>query len=123
MAKRGSDEIASILYKQFKENRNDYRKLVVYSDNCVGQNNDWTVVYLWLELVKENIFKNVEHRFLQVGHTHLLSDCDFAIIEKYKRHYLKQVYTLDDWYQAVLKAKKEEPFQSDNSLTARHFVV
>lgn len=111
LAKRGSDEIASILYKHLKENRNEYKKLVVYSDNCTGQNKNWTVVCLWQQLIKEKIFNIVEHRFLVVGHTHLPSDRDFAIIEKYKRHHLKQVYTPDDWYQAVLKAKRNNPFK------------
>lgn len=111
VAKRGSDEIASILYKHFKENPNGYRKLVVYSDNCTGQNKNWSIVCLWQQLVKEKFFESIEHRFLVVGHTHLPSDRDFAIIEKYKRNYLNQVYTPDDWYQAVLKSKRKSPFK------------
>lgn len=111
LAKRGSDEIASILYKHFKDNPSHYKKLVVYSDNCAGQNKNWTCVCLWQQLVKENIFQTVEHRFLVVGHTHLPSDRDFAVIEKYKRHYLKQVYAPEDWYRAVEKAKRINPFK------------
>ncbi|XP_071053921.1 uncharacterized protein [Onthophagus taurus] len=70
VAKRGSDEIASILYKHFKKNCNDqYTKLIVYSDNCAGQNKNWTIVCLWQQLIRENFFKSIEDRFLVVGHT------------------------------------------------------
>ncbi|XP_072399582.1 uncharacterized protein [Diabrotica undecimpunctata] len=110
LAKRRSDEIASILYKHFKENPTEHRKLVVYSDNCAGQNKNWTIVCLWQQLVKESVFDTIEHRFLVVGHTHLPSDRDLAIIEKHKRRYLNQVYTPDDWYQAVLKSKRKNPY-------------
>lgn len=110
VAKRGSDEIASILYKHFKENPQQYEKLIVYSDNCSGQNKNWSVICLWHQLVKEKIFKTIEHRFQVVGHTHLPSDRDFAIIERYKRRYLKEVYVPDDWYKAVQKSRRKNPF-------------
>ncbi|CAH1984379.1 unnamed protein product [Acanthoscelides obtectus] len=39
VAKRGSDEIASILYKHFREHSiKGNKKLIVYTDNCGGQN-------------------------------------------------------------------------------------
>ena len=110
-AKRGSDEIASILYKHFTENKTGAKTLIVFSDNCTGQNKNWSVICLWRNLVKEGIFQSVEHRFLTVGHTHLPSDRDFANIEKYKRHYLKTVYTPEDWYKAVKDCRVTNPFK------------
>lgn len=49
--KRGSDQIASIIYKHFTE-----------------------MMCLWMQLVKEGFFKSIEHRFLVVGHTDLPCD-------------------------------------------------
>nr|CAH7732524.1 unnamed protein product [Callosobruchus chinensis] len=61
--------------------------LYIHSDNCTGQNKNWSIVCLWQRLVKENIFESVEHRFLYI------------------------FYIPDDWYQAVLKAKRKNPFK------------
>ena len=111
IAKRGSDEISSILLKHFKENRGEAKKLICFSDNCSGQNKNWSIICLWQNLVKSGMFESIEHRFLVVGHTQLPSDRDFAIIEKYKRHYLKSVYVPEDWYKAVQNCKRTNPFK------------
>lgn len=111
IAKRDSDEISSILYKHFKENRSKAKRLILFSENCGGQNKNWSIIYLWQNLIKNGIFESVEHRYLIVGHTHLPSDRDFAIIEKYKRHYLKSVYVPQDWHNAVLSCKRTNPFK------------
>lgn len=65
---------------------------------------------LWLQLIREQKFKSIEHRFLIPGRTHLPPDRDFAAIEKHKK-YLKQVYSPDQWYEAVKDAKKKNPFK------------
>lgn len=110
VGKRGSDEIASILYKHFKINPPTTKKLIVFTDNCGGQNKNWGILCLWQQLVKEGIFECIEHRFLTVGHTHLPSDRDFALIEKYKRNRVRQVYVPEDWYEAVKNSKRTNPF-------------
>ncbi|CAH2009500.1 unnamed protein product [Acanthoscelides obtectus] len=84
-AKRGSEEIASILLKYLQGISSTKEHLVVFTDNCGGQNKNWVIMSLWLQLVREGFFKSIEHRFLIPGHTHLPSDRDFAIIEKHKR--------------------------------------
>ncbi|XP_072387218.1 uncharacterized protein [Diabrotica undecimpunctata] len=111
IAKRGSDEIASILYNHFRTNRPTANKLIVYTDNCSGQNKNWSLICLWQQLTIEGIFTSIEHKYLVVGHTRLPCDRDFAVIEKYKRHRLKQVYTPDDWYEAVRKCKRKNCFE------------
>lgn len=93
VAKRGSDEIASCLLKYIKEHPPTPNKhLIVFTDNCGGQNKDWTIMALWLHLVRTKVYKSIEHRFLVAGHTHLPCDRDFAAIEKHKK-YLGQVYS------------------------------
>lgn len=93
VAKRGSDEIASCLLKYIKEHPPTPNKhLIVFTDNCGGQNKNWTIMALWLHLVRTKVYKSIEHRFLVAGHTHLPCDRDFAAIEKHKK-YLGQVYS------------------------------
>lgn len=72
-AKRGSDEVASILLK-FLSTKTDIDDLIIFTDNCPGQNKDWLLIALWLQLINENKFKTITHHFLVSGHTHLASD-------------------------------------------------
>lgn len=110
IANRGSDEISSIIYKHIKDCGPFPRHLIVYTDNCGGQNKNWVLMSLWRQLVAEGLFDSVEHRFLVVGHTHLPSDRDFAIIEKYKKK-MKSAYDPQDWYNAVKNCKRNNPFE------------
>lgn len=64
---------------------------------------------MWQHLVKEGVFKSVEHRYLIVGHTHLPSDKDFASIEKYKKR-MCAAHDPQDWYTAV-KSKRKNPLK------------
>ncbi|XP_065658599.1 uncharacterized protein LOC136083118 [Hydra vulgaris] len=85
IAKRASDEVASILLKYLsKITEVDY--LIIFTDNCPGQNKNWLLMALWLQLVKKKKFKSITHSFLISGHTHLPSDRDFALIEKRHRN-------------------------------------
>lgn len=45
-AKRGADEIASILLK-FIRTKTDIEHLVIFTYNCPGQNKNWLLVSLW----------------------------------------------------------------------------
>lgn len=108
-AKRGSSEIASILLKYIKSKPALPDHLVVFTDNCGGQNKNWLVMALWIQLVREKVFKTIEHRFMVSGHSHLPSDRDFAVIEKHKK-YIKQVYCPDEWFDIVRKSNRKNPF-------------
>ncbi|CAH0564506.1 unnamed protein product [Brassicogethes aeneus] len=110
-AKRGADEIASVLLK-FLNNleNNNVEDLVVFTDNCPEQNKNWLLTSLWLQLVKENRFKSITHHFLISGHTHLPSDRDFALIEKRHRKYAPVIYSPEGWYSVVREANSKSPF-------------
>lgn len=110
VAKRGSEEVASVLLNYLNTHMQGTRELIVFSDNCGGQNKNWTIMSFWLQLVREKRFENIEHWFLVPGHTFLASDRDFAIIEKYKRK-ISHVYTTDDWAKIIKKCKKKDPFE------------
>ncbi|KAJ8926625.1 hypothetical protein NQ314_020989 [Rhamnusium bicolor] len=58
VAKRGSEEIASILYKHLKENAaKEAKHFTVFTDNCGGQNKNWALICLWQQLVQEGVFE------------------------------------------------------------------
>ncbi|KAK4887836.1 hypothetical protein RN001_004107 [Aquatica leii] len=57
VAKRGSDEIASCLLKFIKEHfPTPSKNLLVFTDNCGGQNKNWTIMTLWFHLVRSKVY-------------------------------------------------------------------
>ena len=110
IAKRGSDEAASILLKYLSK-ITEVDDLIIFTDNCPGQNKNWLLMALRLQLVKEKKFKSITHNFLISGHTHLPSDRDFALIEKRHRKYAPQIYSPGEWHDIVSKANRKTPFE------------
>lgn len=88
VGQRGSNEIASCLYKLFTCNEigytTDKKKLILWSDNCCGQNKNQAVLAMFLVLIAKGFFTEITHKFPVKGHTFLDCDRDFAIIEKAK---------------------------------------
>lgn len=109
-ANRGSDEIGSSILKYIEHLPQECKHIVVYSDNCPGQNKNWNITALWIHLIRSKRFESIEHRFLVAGHTHLPSDRDFAKIEKFAKNRTQAVYDPEGWRQIVLKCNKRKPF-------------
>ena len=82
-AKRGSIEIASCLLHWINANYDPetHTDLLLYSDNCAGQNKNFNVVLLLLRLVHQKKFFNVRHHFLVPGHSYMPCDRQFGNIE------------------------------------------
>lgn len=108
-AKRGADEVASVLMK-FLETKLDYDELVIFTDNCPGQNKNWQMMAFWLQLVKEKKFRKITHHFLLSGHSVMPSDRDFALIKKRQRHRAPVIYSPEGWLDIIEKANKKNPF-------------
>lgn len=84
VAQRGSNEIISCLLQVF--NTNHFKdSLVVWSDNCSGQNKNRVMIFFFMYLVAIGLFIKIEHKFLLSGHSFLPCDRDFALIEKRKK--------------------------------------
>lgn len=84
IAQRGSNEIISCILQVF----NSYyykRNLVIWSDNCSGQNKNRNMIFFLMYLVVIGLFDQIEHKFLSSGHSFLPCDRDFALIEKRKK--------------------------------------
>jgi hypothetical protein len=62
LAKRGSEEVAFVLMK-FLSSKTDTEDLIIFIDNCPGQNKNWLLMSFWLQLVKEKKFQNYHPSF------------------------------------------------------------
>ena len=106
--KRGSDEMCSAVLK-FLSLHPDIENLIVFTDNCPGQNKNWAMMALWLQMIREKRLKKVVHYFLIAGHTRLPSDRDFALIEKRQKK-VTHIYSSSMWLDILSKANKKNPF-------------
>lgn len=82
---RGSQEIGSCLMHFFKSLPSSVTKIIAYSDSCGGQNKNKNICKLFMFLVKATNLEEIQHKFLEPGHTYMECDRDFAIIEKSKK--------------------------------------
>jgi len=87
LAGRGSNQIASILYKYILEKiPNSITHLVTYSDTCAGQNRNINVAVMFMLAIQNHpSLEIIDQKFLVPGHTHLECDTDHARIEKAKK--------------------------------------
>uniref|UniRef100_A0A8D8SK62 DUF7869 domain-containing protein n=2 Tax=Cacopsylla melanoneura TaxID=428564 RepID=A0A8D8SK62_9HEMI len=90
VAKRGAKDIGSCMLNYVVTNfkklgPREERKLVIWSDRCVGQNNNKTILSLCMFFIRCRFFSEVHQKFLVTGHSFLPCDRDFALIEREKK--------------------------------------
>ncbi|ETN14904.1 hypothetical protein PPTG_07154 [Phytophthora nicotianae INRA-310] len=94
---KGSDQINSMLQHFIRTVVIPYGKkhLVVYADNCTGQNKNYHVIKFFLALVHMGVLERVDYKFFVKGHTKNSCDRGFGHIRK---HVSRQVC----WYKPVV---------------------
>ena len=109
VASRGSNEICSCLDHYVQTYLSHHvKRLVIFSDNCSGQNKNINVVLMYLRLVHSGKFDKVEHYFMEPGHSYLDNDRDFGNLELFMKG--KEVYSTDDYVSVMRKARPNNPF-------------
>lgn len=114
IASRGPQEIGScIMY--FLKNIVKCEHLIMYSDQCGGQNRNIKMAVLCQYIVSNAEFTTIkiDHKFLVSGHSYMTCDQDFGLVEKQKR-FFKNIYVPQDWKQVILAARKTRPFKIIN---------
>ena len=105
VAGRGSDEVGSCIIKFLNLHNEEIRpkKLMVYSDNCGGQNKNFSIMCLWQYLIVKKYYEEVQHNFPVSGHTMMPCDRDFGDIERVLRK-RQCIYSPDEYYTIVKEA-------------------
>ncbi|XP_050964419.1 uncharacterized protein LOC127164494 [Labeo rohita] len=114
IAHRGSIEVASCLLKWVETSfaplvHAKERKLIIYSDRCCGQNNNWRVLNLMALLVSRRYFSQIEQKFMVSGHSFLPCDRSFATLEK--RRKVSTLYTPSNVAEMIHGARQQHPFK------------
>jgi len=112
--KRGSLELCNCIYKYVNENftpllLGEKRTLTVWSDRCSGQNNNWLTICIYKLLINQKFFSSVAQKFLSTGHSFMICDQFFALIEKKKTN--SKVMVPQDWIQVIIDARPSKPFR------------
>lgn len=117
VARRGSQEIASCLYKFINEIIGDNPSLtefIFYSDRCGGQNLNITMCMMFsfvaeqFSRAKLNI--TLKHNFMVSGHSHMEVDSVHAAIERAKKATNTDIEIPRDWAVFIAQIKRKVPF-------------
>nr|CAH7712435.1 unnamed protein product [Callosobruchus chinensis] len=104
IAKRGSNEIASCLWKFLENQKNKGIKTVIlYSDNCGGQNRNH-IIFSMFAYAAVQFQLVITHRFLEKGHTRNEGDSMHAVIENAKKRQ-SVLYVPEQWITLIRMAK------------------
>lgn len=110
IAARGANEISTCLFRYVcQQDKDGKKKLACFSDNCFGQNKNVYVCSMFLYCVcfLENI-DEIDHIFLEAGHTQNENDCVHSLIERSSRNV--NCYTPDQWAVLIRSARPQQPF-------------
>ena len=102
-ARRGSIEITSALCHWIEENQKDETHLILFSDNCAGQNKNLNMVLSNLRMIHQGKFFRIEHYFLVPGHSYMPCDQKFGNIELALRK-RPNIETKDDYIRIIKSA-------------------
>lgn len=107
IASRGPQEIGSCLLFYIK-NFQISRKLIMYSDQCGGQNRNIKMSLLCNYITASPDFNvdEIDHKFLVSGHSYLPCDQDFGLIEKEKKFH-PHIFVPSDWIAVIENARKK----------------
>lgn len=82
VAKRGSVEVLSRMFRFLESLAFKKKQLVIWSDSCAGQNKNFNTICFYQLLVAKGLVEIIDHKFPEIGHTYMDSDRDFGRIEK-----------------------------------------
>lgn len=107
---RGGNEVGSVILKALLSHDifATKDKLIVWSDNCIGQNKNRMLLMVYIYLVAIGKFVQIDHKFLVSGHSYLPCDRDFGQIENRKR--VCKLYVPQDIEKIITEARHKNPF-------------
>uniref|UniRef100_A0A8D8X766 DUF7869 domain-containing protein n=1 Tax=Cacopsylla melanoneura TaxID=428564 RepID=A0A8D8X766_9HEMI len=108
--KRGGNEIATILrnYLLRIDQEGKHKNILMYCDNCAGQNKNRTVFAMIYHTLKECVnIKAIQINYLMVGHSYMPVDSVHSTIEKKTKNC--DIQSLTEWL-ALIKMTRMNPF-------------
>ena len=109
-ASRGPEEIGSCLLEYCKKRAEEgFRIITAFSDAAGGQNRNYKIAAFWMFITQTCEIEEVNHKFMQSGHSYLPNDRDFGTIEKKSRK-VCNIYIPDHYYDLIEHCNRGKPF-------------
>lgn len=112
---RGSDQIASCVFRKITMLPDNISHVTTYSDTCGGQNRNihMAIMFSFVILKKPSI-SVIDQKFLLPGHTRLECDSDHARIERAKKQAEHAaIMTPRDWYSFVRLVSSKQSIRKE----------
>lgn len=107
---RSCQDLSSIISRHLGEKTIKYKKIVLYSNACGGQNSFIKMPLTLLKLISRTDItaESIDHKFVVFGHSFLPNDSEFGLIEVESRK--KQSLSVPgDLKKIIMNAKKKRP--------------
>lgn len=107
IAGRKCEEIISTYY-QFLLFYRDEKKIVIWLDNCAGQNKNWALLSFFVFIINSNevAAETIELKYFEPGHTFMSADHFHHCVENSMKR-KKNVYDFPDFVQCVKDSKSK----------------
>lgn len=110
--KRGSQEIATCILKNTGSvcaSKPKTKEITYYSDKCSGQNRNQFVAGAYLySMAKFPNLQEINHKFLESGHSHMECDSIHSAIETAKKK--TSVFVPSQWNTVISMARRGKPY-------------
>lgn len=114
VAKKGQNDVASLLFHFLRNHDLTTKNLILLSDGCAGQNKNYALMrFLYMLVHCLRMFQSIIHIFPVRGHSFLSNDRDFSLIEKHKKTVTVEVPA--EWNEIIQEARvKPSPYKLVN---------
>lgn len=109
IAAKGPNEVCSFLMDYLKNIPENVKTLHLFSDGCLPQNKNNTVVRLFMALVSQDKFQTINQYFPIRGHSFLPCDRDFSVVKRGLKKF-DHTYTLDEYRKRILECPRKQKF-------------
>lgn len=114
-AKRGSQEIGSCVLQHLESLPATIRKVIYYSDRAGGQNRNKNIVFMFMLFIERCKANNksfeIEHKFMQTGHSHMEVDAVHGAIERARKRNSTNIETPHDWATFISAIYRSTPIR------------
>lgn len=108
---KGPNEVCTFLWMYIQNQiPSEVKTLYLFSDGCVGQNKNHTVVRFLMSLTAMGRFDEIYHFFPQRGHSFLPCDRDFGCVKRKLKKY-DRIYVPSEYESVIFKASLEGKYK------------
>ena len=109
--KRGSNEIASCIFRCLEKLPSSIHEVSLFSDTCSGQNRNqqMAALMMWYIQRTSHDINIITHNFLESVHSMMEVDSMHAAIEHEKKYI--DTFTMHDWRTIFMSSRRKNPYK------------